>query len=289
MLSSFFAVVSGVVHEGEVVNHASGVPLSGRRATAEEVRCRMIDAAVQQVTASGLTIAMTRLSMSETIRAAGVPRASAYRVWATKDDFVLDVLERLARESAQSVAPAVTLELCMTVVAENQELLETSGGRRTVLVSLVKEAVHESLRASVASERWKQYVALSMSVTNDIPEGNRKGLSAALGSAPRRLSRDLATFHRAFTELLGYRMKGAYEGNWELYAMLCSSSIDGLGLRALATSDNLQDAHKWPESCGKGGTAAAVAQLALFDAFMEPNPHFKASAAVQAVQACLVE
>ncbi|ANP73514.1 hypothetical protein [Cryobacterium arcticum] len=194
------------------------------------------------------------------------------------------MLEQLGRTSAEGLAPGAAFEVCLSVVAENRQLLETQEGRRTVLVSLIKDAVQHNLRASIASAGWKQYVALSMSVTDDIPQGTRERLCATLDAGSRQMTLHMATFHRAFTELLGYRMKPSYKESWELYALLCSSSIDGLGLRALATSDSLQDAHTWPESHGKGGTAAAVAQLALFDAFMEPNPGYRATAALEAIR-----
>jgi AcrR family transcriptional regulator len=243
----------------------------------------MIDAAVRQVQDGGFTMAMTRLQMDETIKAAGVPRASAYRAWAHKDDFVLDVLEKLGRDSADGLAPHETFNICLAVVADNHELLETEEGRRTVLVSLIKESVQHSLRGSVASAEWKQFVALSMAVADDIPADTRERLVAALAAGSHQLNVQMATFHRAFTELLGYKMKVSYEENWELYALLCSSSIDGLGLHAMATDDSLQSVHTWPECLGKGGTAAAVAQLALFDAFMERDPHYRPTRALQAV------
>ncbi|PPH71197.1 hypothetical protein C5C90_15000, partial [Rathayibacter sp. AY1D4] len=62
-------------------------PARPPRLTREQVRTRLLDAALAVVRAEGLRVGVAHLPLEDVIRSAGVPRSTVYRIWPTRQAF----------------------------------------------------------------------------------------------------------------------------------------------------------------------------------------------------------
>src|SRR5215469_2474578 len=134
------------------------------RVPAEEIRQRMLHAGRDLALEAGAALTIEHLRLEEVIQRARVPRSSAYRLWPYKEDYIEDLLCYLAGAGSWfSDRPVLTPDTSMAVrrvIDDNQSLLASMEGRRSVLREVVRITAERNYRALSESATWRLHMAL---------------------------------------------------------------------------------------------------------------------------------
>ena len=183
-------------------------PAGQRRArlSDEQTARRVLDAALSQLAAQGVSVGLEQLRFEDAIRAADVSRSSAYRRWPTRDDFVEDVLVELAHGTYQPVVGAVVAARAGEVVAGHAARAADPAGRHDLFVELVRLTFEIDLAATAASADFRNYLAVRAALAGVEAAGLRERIAAALAVTDRRtVARGAAILARA-ADLFGRRL-----------------------------------------------------------------------------------
>jgi len=200
--------------------------------------------AVEQIRRQGMTVSLEHLSLEAIIRESGVSRATAYRHWPTKSDFLGEVLvtvvrsTRLEGESPQEVAELGAL------IWEHRADLRSAPGRRNLIVEALRYSTDANFRRLLASPQWHTYLALNATFQG-LPDGPlRAKVQVALADADTRFVANRAEVYGRLPALLGYRLippLTAPDG-FTVMASAAGSMMTGLIVKALARPEIATDA-----------------------------------------------
>jgi AcrR family transcriptional regulator len=246
------------------------------RLSPQQVKSRMLGAGLRQVQEHGLTVGFDHFQMDALIRRADVSRASVYRLWPTRDAYLTDLLEEIARDSGDHLVDQSTFDVAIGVVVEHQDLLASPAGRRSLMREVIRVAIEHNYYAVIDSLAWQSLVTLSAALLGEVPSAVRDRFNRTLGVSGDSFITALADVHRWFSRLLGFRMRAEFGDNYRLYAVLCCAVVEGLGIRHMSNplvTDSFFRGPETLESLGRPEWApASLGTLALFDEFMEEAP-----------------
>ena len=264
------------------------------RVPAEEVRRRMLEAGRDLAIESGAALTIEHLRVEEIIQRARVPRSSAYRIWAYREEYIDDLLCYLAGAgnwfNDRPVFDPETFTVLKQGVEDNRELIGSPEGRRAVLCEIVRLTVAQNYAALTESGTWRLHMALSATLGSTRSGEARQKIAAALEES-QRVSRDslVAVFGFLAGEL-GLRMRhpAATIEHMQLAGGLLVQSVAlrNVQVRAAAGDDDSGEAalvdtllnvplpgpglHGQPAEW----TLAAYAYMGVVDAFIELDPDF---------------
>lgn len=203
------------------------------------LRRRMLDAGQRLVSqAGGLRISLEHLSMDGVIKEAGVPRASAYREWSSREAFQLDLLCDLAGPSWQGTAAfdEETIRLVRQIVADNLELLSTVDGRRRLLHEVVRQGAHQNFETLTSSPQWLAYVTLTGAVMSIDDDGQKERVLGALRNSEGTFIGRMGDFYEDLSIVFGFRLRRGVP-NFRVVAALGAAVVEGLALRRVIAPD----------------------------------------------------
>ncbi|GAB19892.1 hypothetical protein GOEFS_096_00690 [Gordonia effusa NBRC 100432] len=244
-----------------------------RQITVDELRRRMLDAALEMLGDDGLTVGVSHLNMEEIIRLAGVPRSSVYREWDTKEDFYVELLIALVEPGpAQALAFDVeTLQLAIKVVDDNVERLTTRGGRHAVLAEAIRIAGERNFQALNESPTYRTVTALVAALPT-FEDAQREKIAKALVDSEVYYPERVAQFYRMFLPVMGFRVR---EGISELQLAIASASVvEGMTRRGFTTPDVVATPVSYPGIDGEpvDWHLAALTLLGVIEFMVEPIP-----------------
>jgi len=259
------------------VEHApapTGLGHRGRRRSDRETRERMLAAAVEMITQTGLTVSLDHIRFEDVIREAGVARSTAYRHWPYKDLFLSDLVKELAGRSSPAIIND-EITLIRQVLDEHPDWLGTAPLRHRLVVELIRRLALLDFRSILASPGWRTYLALHATFSGLSDGDLRDQIQAALAHAE---TEHVALVARAWAQiagLFGYRLRPELATDFDTLATLLSAIMRGLVIAALATPGiatrttlaspfGAVDRESWSLP------ATGVAGIAL--AFLEPDP-----------------
>ena len=267
------------------------------RVPAEEVRRRMLEAGRELAIESGAALTIEHLRVEEIIQRARVPRSSAYRIWAYREEYIDDLLCYLAGAgnwfNDRPIFDPETFTVLKQAVEDNRELISQPGGRRAVLCEVVRLTVAQNYAALTESGTWRLHMALSATLGSTRSGEARQKIAAALEES-QRVSRDslVAVFGFLAAEL-GLRMRdpAATIEHMQLAGGLLvqSLALRNVQVRAAADGDDCGEAAQvdtllnaplpGPGLNGQPAewTLAAFAYMGVVDAFIELDPDFTPS------------
>jgi AcrR family transcriptional regulator len=250
------------------------------RLSAQEVRRRMLDAALVTVRENGMTLDFRDLQLDKVIVAAGVPRSSAYRIWKSRESFVGDLLNESASIFADHLSDNRSLRLAIDLVASRPDLHHSEEGRRRLTLELVRVVLEQNYYSTIDSIAWQSFLAMSAALLADDDNDSLRLVSQTLRQASGRFVDEMAAFHEAMARLLGYRLRSGLAGGFTLYAVLGSSIVEGLAVRHLsnpAVTDNFYLGRPTLTDEPVEWAPSSIGFLAIYDAFLEPDPDFDSS------------
>ncbi|KQQ05253.1 MULTISPECIES: hypothetical protein [unclassified Rathayibacter] len=209
-----------------------------KRIPADQVRARMIAAASEVIAANGLTVGFAHLPMEEYIRLAEVPRSSVYRIWATREEFVADLIgEVFVRDRYADGADPDAMAVMRDVHERHSDRLATATGRRAVVWEMIRIGANSNIEALRSSVDWASYNAL-LACTFSMEEGPaREAVQATARRIETMLTHRMQGFYSEMLETFGGTLRPGFS-TLQL-AHLTSVVIDGLAHRGRLLGDEL--------------------------------------------------
>jgi AcrR family transcriptional regulator len=193
----------------------------------------MLQTALEMVKRLGVTASLEDLSMEDVITAARVPRASVYRIWPYRGDFIGDVLEHMAGPDwfgSASYDPDTLKRATETVIA-HKDKLGTANGRRAVVHEAIRVAAEQNYNHISSDANWAIYIALIATSGGAREPSTRARVAAALAESDARFTTNMAAFYSLMGGLMGFRPRRSY--SFEHLAVAGAAVVEGLALRRI--------------------------------------------------------
>lgn len=243
----------------------------------------MLDTAQRLVErAGGLAVSVENVSLEKVIKESGVSRTSAYREWANKDEFYIDLLCDLAGPNWQGTAAfdEKTILLARSVIAENLGQLASPEGRFLLMREAVRQAAEQNFNTVVSSSQWRSYVALTATALSLQDESTQARVVTALQEAERVFISRMSRFYQDMSLILGFRLRTGVT-SFDTLAAVGAAVVEGLALRQILMSDLVQ---KKLELEGNNGVEewhlAALGYFGVLEQLIEPEPNYDFTAAL---------
>lgn len=236
---------------------------------------RIVDAAVAHLYGRGVTVALDGISLEEAIAASGVSRATAYRRWPNRTEFLREVLVRVVRAARLEPEGREELGEIRELVEEQRERLATEAGRRTLAVESLRIAVDADFRRLSSSREWRNYLALR-ATCDGLPDGELRGtVTGELRAAERAFARHRASVYAQLPQLLGYRLVPPLTGEFGFTVMAetMGALMTGLVVRAAIGEETPPfRARGFGSSVESEWTTASYSLVAALLTYLEPDP-----------------
>lgn len=244
----------------------------------EDLKARMFQAAGELLEqAGGFSLSLEHLNLETVMRRADVSRSAVYRVWPTKEDFNIELLEVLAAPSYQRAAALDehTLVEAEKIIMSQPELLKDASGRRRVLEQAVRQAVWRNFDAVSRQPAWRTFLVLSLTLPSVRDDDRRERLAQRLRDSDEHFAAITAEFYRSVMPVLGLRPKPPFTNDnvHDLLAQIGGALVEGLAVHHGLDPD--LGAQRFP---GPGGdwSLPAIAFLAILDTLIEADPGYVA-------------
>jgi AcrR family transcriptional regulator len=252
----------------------TGLVRRSRRLSDQETRDRMLQAALDLISRTGLTVSLEHISFEDLIRDADVSRSTAYRHWPYKDLFFSDLVKELAR----SAGPRIILDevsLIKHVLSEHLDWLETARLRRKLILELIRQLALLDFQSIVESPDWRTYLALHATFSGLSGGELRDEVQAALTHAEAERVALVARAWAEFAGLFGYRLRPELDSSYETLATLLTATMRGLVITALSNPEaatNLTATSPFDPTDEQAWSLPAIGMASIAMAFLEPDP-----------------
>ncbi|MGW5217357.1 TetR/AcrR family transcriptional regulator [Nocardia sp. NPDC004085] len=251
---------------------ATASPRKRPRLSASELRERLLETAVEMLHETGLTVSLAHLNMEELIRAAEVPRSSVYRVWETKEEFYLDLMEKMMEPAERDSAfDEETLRVAEAVLDTYRDRLGTVEGRRAVLREIVRQAIARNMCAVSEALSYRTFTALVATLPG-LVGSDRERILRVLRKIEAQFKSRLASFYEEMISTLGLRFRPGFDAT--ILALTGSAVIEGYISRRWTNPGVVSHPIMMP-SLGNEPVqwhVAAVSFLAVIEGMTEPDP-----------------
>lgn len=255
----------------------TGVTQRRRRLSDEETEQRMLQAALDMVNRTGLTVSLDHISFEDVIRDAGVSRSAVYRRWPYKDMFFSDLLKELAGGASPALAGGnpEAVRAVEQMILDHLDWLRTPDLRRALAAEVLRTAALDEFEIFRRSTEWRTYLALHATFLS-LPEGDlRDEVQSSLAVSERGLNAGVAEAYERVTGLVGLRLRPEMGTTFETLAVLASATIRGLVIMAPSSPDIAAtrfhaNPFGAPEPAVWSPSALGIAAIAT--AFVEPDP-----------------
>jgi AcrR family transcriptional regulator len=170
------------------------------------VRDRLLSTAVAQIERQGMSVGLEHISLERVIAESGVSRASAYRHYANKAEFLTDVLTTVVRSTRLEGETPAQVEELLGLLTQHPDGLTTEQGRRDLVVEGLRRTAGADFDRIAASPQWRTYLALH-ATCRGLAEGElRSQVLTALAETEARFTAHRAGVYARLAALLGYRL-----------------------------------------------------------------------------------
>lgn len=153
-----------------------------------------------------MSVSLQHLSLEAVIAESGISRATAYRHWPSKAEFLREVLVQAVRTTQlESETPAEIADLA-NWLGERVADLSTAQGRRNLVVEALRRASEADVRRVLRSPSWQTYLAIA-ATCRGLPAGPlRDDVERALAQTDARFTARRALVYARLADLIGYRL-----------------------------------------------------------------------------------
>ncbi|GGO74362.1 TetR/AcrR family transcriptional regulator [Nonomuraea cavernae] len=236
---------------------------------------RIIDAAITRVRERGIMVALDGISLEEAIADSGVSRATAYRHWPSRAEFLREVLVRVVRDTRLEPEGVEEIDALREFMSAHQGELATEAGRRTLVVEGLRIALEADFQRFATSREWRDYLALRATCSG-LPDSDlRAVVTAELAAAERSFTALRAAVYSRLPKLFGYRLTTppADGGGFELMSQAMGALLTGFVVRASVNEESTSfQARAFGSSMESHWTSTTYALVAATLSYLEPDP-----------------
>lgn len=241
------------------------------RMTQGEARAKLLAAALAHLGRDGLHLSVNHLGYEEMIKAAGVPRSTAYRIWGSKEEFFDAVITAIPAAQAAERDQSSTLSTAARSIEAMQNRLATPAGRREILVEMMRTAATFHFENVTSTQEWRNWISVCAGM-NSLPDGVREQVTEQVRRQESARIDNIATFYRRVTTVLGLRMRAEFGDDFRILSLATGVFMEGLGIGRTVAPAEIErtfvvEDQQW--------TIAAIGFAAIFDRFVEPDPEWR--------------
>lgn len=261
----------------------------GRRTRLSEVETaqRMVDVGVARLEAEGLTVGLGALRMERVIADAGVSRATAYRRWPRREDFLADVLTATVRRTTLLPETGADVARLLDVIETHGDRLAEAQGRRDLVVEALRVASDADIRRVMASPQWRTYLALGATHHTLADPALRAAVGDALAETGQRFRERRAEVFAGMAGLIGYRLREPWAALPDGGGFLAMSSAAGVAMMGIVSTalprpawlDERRPLVLFGASLSSPWSEAERVLVTVFLDHLEPDPDIDWSAA----------
>lgn len=239
-------------------------------------RDRIVAAALAQIEAHGLTVGLDHLSLEKVIADSGVSRATAYRIWPSKQQFLADVIVAAVHSTTLKVDSEAEVGRILALLEKYPDYATVPETRRHVVVDGLRISIGADLRRIVGSPQWSTFLALS-ATSRGLPEGVlRTEVTSALALTDQRFTEHRARVYARLPRLLGYRLTPPLDEatGLRLLAHAAGAMMTGLVVKLGSQPDLLADTFRLAAFGAREleWTVPTFALTGLVLSYLEPDP-----------------
>jgi len=231
---------------GRRVHNDSSQTGRARRIPRDELRRRVLDAAADLLADGAVSVGLHQLNMEELIRRVGVPRSSAFAAFGGKDQLLSALMLRLLEPRGPHPIgySAATIQIATAVFEQYADhLVDPHGapdpaGIERVLQESVRRAIGQNVLDTMASTEWKNYMALSVSVSS-LPLDQQAEVRRALAASETRFLAEIADIYQRVLARVG--REPAPGVTWLQIAAAGASLIEGMASKRLVGIEGIDD------------------------------------------------
>lgn len=233
-------------------------------------------AALAQISARGLTVGLDHISLEKVISASGVSRATAYRIWPSKQQFLADVIVEAVRSTTLDVDSEQEVGRLLSLLEANPDFATDPATRRHVVVDGLRISIQADLERIAASPSWATYLALS-ATARGLPAGVlRSEVSAALTETDQRFTAHRVSVYARLPRLLGYRLVPPLDDDtgFGLLSQAAGALMTGFVVKIGAQPGLLVDSFRLAAFGARplSWTVPGFALTGLVLSYLEPDP-----------------
>lgn len=239
-------------------------------------RERVLNTALSQITEHGMTVSLEHLSLEEIIRASGVSRASAYRIWPNKQRFLADVLVSAVRATRLEVDSQAEVAQLTALLDANPSFATDAQVRRDVIVEGLRISIQADFERIASSPQWATYLSLNATCRGLADSSLREEVATALAEMQEVFIDHRSAVYARLPPLLGYRLvpplsgEDGFRSMSEAAGALMTGFLVQLGARPqLLTATFRLAAYGVDE---RDWTVPAFALTGLVLSYLEPDP-----------------
>lgn len=252
-------------------------PATRRRMSEQETRERVLDLASDRLVEQGLSVGLDALRMEQVIAEAGVSRASAYRCWPHRADFLADALVHAIGRTSLVPEDDETIRRLLGVLEARRDVLGTEQGRRDVVVEALRVSLDADIRRMLASPKWRLFMALSVTHQTLPDEDLRATVAASLAEMEHAMVQRRAEIYETMAAMIGYRQRPPWSGEEGFMALsqLSGLTMRGVLSRALGDPDWLDERTELALFGASGPAPWSQPEIALTTVLLghlEPDP-----------------
>lgn len=248
---------------------------ASRQAGSPDAGARVVAAAVALMGERGVAVGLDHISLEEAIAASGVSRATAYRRWPSRQDFLREVLVQMVRQTRLDPETDDDLVALRRLAESLRDSLATEQGWRTFVVESFRIAAESDYARMSASRQWRDHLALR-ATCDSLPAGDlRDTVSTELAEAEKRFAEHRALVYSRLPGLLGYRLVPWLDpdSGFTVMAAAAGALFAGLIVRPGFARDSAPfRAFAFGSSMEAEWTIESYSLVALILSYLEPDP-----------------
>lgn len=214
----------------------AGTAKSRPRIGEEETRRRLLELAGDRLVTHGLTVGLDAIRMEKLIQEADVSRATAYRCWPHREDFLTDALVATVRNTSLIPEGEAEIGHLTGMLTRHRGQLGSEQGRRDLVVEALRVSLDADIRRMLASPRWRLFMALEVTYRS-LPQEVRATVGQALAEMEGAFVGRRAAVYAGMAGLIGYRQRAPFTGESGFVVLSTQTGLSMRGILSRALGD----------------------------------------------------